>query len=162
MAESTHEQIAQALKTRLETITTDSPKVLRCRDWPSAAVAERELTIYLKANPYTSTEGTSGDANGGFAEERASFSILIVKLYERSSNNAEDEEQRSEDLAPTVISRCIRDVVKALLSEVTLGGLAWNVADGQIEIDPDFRISGACLSAELTFSVKYHYKVSTA
>lgn len=162
MAESTHEQVAAAIKARLQTIVTDSPKVLRCRHWPASFAVERDLTIYLKAEPYTCAEGTTGDANGGFANEAAPFSILAVKKYERSTTDPEAEDESSEDIGATVISRTIRDVIKALLSNVTLNGLVWNVADGQIEVDPTFDISGAFLAAEIRFSAKYDYKVSAA
>lgn len=160
MAEPVHEQISAAIRTRLLTIVADGgatywytpDAVVRCLEWLSSYDVSKEHMLFIKPEPDSVSEATTGTFQG-----LAPFSVLIVKKDERASRHPFDEEKSEEPIAATVISRAVADVRAALLSEVTLGGLAWNVADGEITADYSYQIGGAWLSAVLAFSVKYDY-----
>jgi hypothetical protein len=160
VAEPVHEQISAALRTRLLAIVEDGgatywytpDAVVRCLEWLSSYDVSKEHMLFIKPEPDTVSEATTGTFQGS-----APFSVLIVRKDERASRHPFDEERSEEPIAATVISRAVADVRAALLSEVTLGGLAWNVADGAIEADYSFQIGGAWLAALLTFTVKYDY-----
>lgn len=159
MAESAHEQISEALKARLLTIIEDGgttywytpDAVVRCLEFMGSYVdVSKEHMLFLKPENDQVSEGATGRVNG-----LAPFSLLIVRKDERASRHPLDSV--SDPIAATVIGRCVADVRAALLSEVTLGGLAWNIADGAIEADYSFQVGGAWVSALVTFTVKYDY-----
>lgn len=159
MVEPTHERISAAIRTRLLTIVADGTSywytpdaVVRCLEWLSSYDVSKDHMLFIKPEPDTVSEGTTGTIQG-----LAPFSVLIVRADERASRHPFDEEQSSDPIAATVIARSVADVRKALLSEVTLGGIAWNVADGEITADYSYQIGGAWLSALVTFTVRYDY-----
>jgi len=160
MAEPVHEQISAAIRTRLLTIVADGgttywytpDAVVRCLEFLSSYDVSKEHMLFIRADPFDVSEGTTGTIHG-----TAPFSVLIVRADERASRHPFDEEASDEPIAAKVITRAINDVCKALLSDVTLGGLAWNVADGTIACDPSYQVGGAWLSALVTFTVRYDY-----
>lgn len=165
MAEPLHEQISAAIRTRLLTIEADGgatywytpDAVVRCLEWLSSYDVSKDHMLFVRPDSDSLSEGTTSSATQYNAKGSAPFSVLIVRKDERSSRHPFDEEKSSDPIAATVISRAVEDVRVALLSEVTLGGLAWNVADGSIEADYSFQVGGAWLSAVVTFTVAYDY-----
>lgn len=163
MAEPVHEQIAAAIRTRLLTIVGDGgttywytpDAVVRCLEWLSSYDVSKEHMLFIRPEPDNVSEGTTGTVNGS-----APFSVLIVRKDERASRHPFDEEQSDDPIAATVISRAVADVRAALLSDPTLGGVAWNVADGTIDADYSYQIGGAWLSAVVSFTVRYDYSVA--
>jgi len=161
VAESQHEQISAAIKTRLDTITSDSgttywytpDRVVRCLDFAGNWLdSSYTLLHFLKPEPYTVAESSTGRRVKG----EAAFSLLIARKDERATLNPFDDESESA-IGATVIARCINDAVRVLLLEPTLGGGAWNVAKGEINVDPSYRVEGPWLCALLTFTVEFDY-----
>lgn len=161
MAEPVHEQISAAIRTRLLTIVEDGgttywytpDAVVRCLEWlPSYDVSMKHM-IFIKPEPDEVRELATGKQ----LEGEAPFSVLIVRNDERASKWPWDEEKSEDPISATVINRCVADVRAALFSEVTLGGLAWNLAVGPITADYSYQIGGAWLSAVLQFTVRYSY-----
>jgi hypothetical protein len=126
--------------------------VVRCLEFLSTYDVSKEHMLFVRPDPDSVSEATTGTIQG-----TAPFSVLIVRADERASRHPFDEEQSSDPIAATVIARAVADVRAALLSEVTLGGIAWNVADGEITADYSYQIGGAWLSALVTFTVRYDY-----
>lgn len=166
MVEPVHEQISAAIRTRLLTIVADGgttywytpDAVVRCLEWLSSYDVSKGHMLFIKPEPLDKvSEGTTASATQYNAKGLAPFSVLIVKKDERASRHPFDEEQSSDPIAATVISRAVEDVRVALLSEVTLGGLVWNVADDGIDADHSYQVGGAWLSALVTFTVRYDY-----
>jgi len=160
VAEPVHEQISAAIRTRLLTIVADGgatywytpDAVVRCLEWLSSYDVSKNHMLFIKPEPDSVSEATTGTIQG-----TAPFSVLIVRADERASRHPFDEEQSADPIAATVIARAVADVRAALLSEVTLGGIAWNVADGTIDADYSYQVGGAWLSALVTFTVRYDY-----
>ena len=160
MAETLHEQISAALQTRLEEITCDggettwySPDmVYRVLEFSAADLDDSQThLLFLRPDNDIVREGATSRVEG-----EATFTILIAKKDARSSKSPIAEAVDDEPIAATVIGRCVGDVRAALLSEVTLGGLAWNVADGEISADYSFPVE-QWLCATVSFTVLYDY-----
>ena len=160
MAESIHEQISAALQTRLRTIAEDQgttywytpDKVFRVLEFSGADLDDSyEHLLFLRPDSDTIREGATSRVEGD-----APFTVLIAKRDERTSKRPEAEEQDESPIAATVIGRCVADVRAALLSEVTLGALAWNVMQGASEADFSYAVDG-WLCATVTFTVRYDY-----
>jgi len=158
--ESIHEQISAALQTRLRTIAEDQgttywytpDKVLRVIEFSGADLDDSyEHLLFLRADPYKISEGATSRVDG-----EAPFTVLIAKRDARTSQKPQDEENDEQPIGPTVVSRIVEDVHVALLSEVTLGALAWNVMHGSFDVDPSYFVDG-WLCATVTFTVRYDY-----
>lgn len=160
MAESIHEQISAALQTRLRTIAEDQgttywytpDKVFRVLEFSGADLDDSfEHLLFIRPDEDTIREGATSRVEGD-----ARFTVLIAKKDQRASKSPLDEEKDEGPIAATVIGRCIADVRAALLSEVTLGALAWNVMQGSSEAEFSDPVDG-WLVAKVSFTVRYDY-----
>lgn len=160
MAESLHEQISAALQARLKTIESDGgdtywytpDAVYRVLEFTGADLDDsRDLTLFLRPDEDTITEGATTRVEG-----IAPFTVLIAHRDLRASKSPGVEESDEAPTGATIIGRCVADVRAALISEVTLGGLAWNVINGASTADYSYAVEG-WLCATVTFSVKYDY-----
>jgi hypothetical protein len=168
MAESKHHQIAEALKARFEAISGDGgatywytpDRVARCTVWDRLlADPTAGAVLYgIRAGRETHREESTGDAvsGGGLAAE-AEFFVLMLR-----QTNAVDENPLGPDsgVKAREQDRMVRDFLRALWLDVTLGGLANNIADGSVEVDRDVDVEGwACVEAR--FTVLYSYFART-
>jgi hypothetical protein len=159
VAESKHEQIAAALKTLFEGIVDDAGAtywyapdlVARVTFWPDEQGLDRNYqTVYLlrPGDETITEEGTSG-----WAGAEAEFFVIVARQHNAPTESPILEQE------PTrwqVANRLIRDAVRRLLSDVTLGGLTRNVALGSLVIDRDRYLPNWAI-AELRFVVSYDF-----
>ncbi len=160
MAEPLHEQISAALQARLRTIAADNgtsywytpDRVFRVLEFQGSDLDDSfEHLLFLRPDDDQISEGTTGTIEG-----EANFTVLIAKKDTRGAKAAQSEESDGSPIAATVISRCVADIRRVLLSEVTLGGLAWNVMGGECTADYSWPVEG-WLCATVTFGVQYDY-----
>lgn len=160
--ESRHGQIAEALKARLAAIVEDQGltswytpnRVVRVQAY-DALIADPSIgMVYaIRAGEERHREETTG---GGMAAE-AEFFVLMLRPTEAADDNpfGADESRK-----PIEQDRMVRDFLRALFLDVTLGGLASNVADGSLIIDRDMAVEGWAV-AEARFTVIYSYPAAT-
>ena len=163
MAESKHHQIAEALKARFTAIVTDGgttywytpAKVVRVQAWDRLIADPSVEQVYaLRAGEERHTEESTGDAaSGGGVKAEAEFFVLLLR-----PSLAADENPFGADAStkPTEQDRMVRDFLRALWLDVTLGGLVENVVDGSLVIDRDVDVEGWAV-AEARFTVVYSY-----
>ena len=160
MAESLHEQISEALQTRLKAIAADNgttywytpDAVYRVLEFSGADLDDSlDLILFLRPDNDIVREGATTRVEG-----EATFTVLIAARDMRASKSPTTDDEGTDPPGPTIIGRCVADVRAALLSEVTLGSLAWNVARGEIEADYSFAVE-KWLCATVTFTVAYDY-----
>ena len=160
MAEPIREQIGAAIQARLRTIAADNgttywytpDRVFRVLEVDGSDLDDSfEYLLFLRADPDQVREGTTGTIEGS-----APYTVWVAKKDARSSKAAQTEEADGSPIAVTVIERCVADVRRVLLSEVTLGGLAWNVIDGESSAEFSRPVEG-WLCATVTFGVQYDY-----
>lgn len=164
MAESLHEQISAALKTRLESIHEDGgatywytpDKVYRVLEFMAADLDDSlDHLLFIRPDTDTIREGATTRIEG-----EAEFTVWICRKDPRGSMSPVTEAQDAQPIAATVIGRCVADVRAALLSDVTLTtnnvALAWNVMKGSSAADFSVAVEG-WLCATVTFTVAYDY-----
>lgn len=163
MAESVHEQISAALQELLQSIESDGgdsywytpDAVHRVLEFTGADLDDsQDILLFLRPDNDLIREGSTSQVEG-----EADFTVLIAKKDERASKAPSSEESNEEPIAATVIGRCVADVRAALLSDVTLGGIAWNVINGSSSADYSYAVEG-WLCATVTFTVAYDYSVA--
>lgn len=157
MAESIHYQIAEALKARLAAITGDlgatywytPDRVVRVQTYDRLVADPTVGMVYaLRAGEERHREEAT-QVVGAEAE----FFCLMLRPTEAADDAPfgadESTKAREQD-------RMVRDFLKALWGDVTLGGLANNVVDGSLFVDRDVDVEGwACVEAR--FAVSYSY-----
>lgn len=169
MAESIHYQISQALVAALDAIAGDGgstywytpSRVVRVSVWDRLiADASHEHILGLRAGEETHTEESTGTtATGGGMLATAEFYLLMLRREEADTGDPFDKPTTPREL---VVDRMVRDCVRALLGgDVTLGGLAINIADGSLIVDRDIAVEGAWAVAEARFAVQYSYMSKT-
>jgi hypothetical protein len=164
VAESLHEQISAALKTRLESIEEDGgttywytpDKVYRTLEFMAADLDDSlDYLLFLRPDNDNIRESTNFHIRG-----EAPFTVWIAKKDDRAGKSPLTEEQDEQPIAATVIGRCVADVRAVLLTDVTLTtdnvALAWNVMSGTSEADYSQPVEG-WLCATVTFTVAYDY-----
>lgn len=167
MAESKHNQIADALKARLVAITGDGGTTY----WYTPAVVARVqaydrlladptvgMVYALRAGSEEHLEESTGDAvSGGGMAATAEWFVLMLR-----PTAAADDNPFGADASTKAIEqdRMIRDFLRALLLDVTLGGLAYNVVSGSLVVDRDMEVEGWAI-AEARFRVAYGYRART-
>ena len=168
MAESIHNQIIAALVTRLEALEEDGGST--CWYTPNRVVVvnsyERLLAdptikhIYaLRPAEETHEEHHTGSsAAGGGLRAIAEFYLLMMRRDEREAMNPFEE---ATPTRATIVDRIVRDVLRALFLDVTLGGLAINIVQGSLVIDRDLDIEGKWAVAEARFGIDYEYLAGT-
>lgn len=162
MAESKHHQIAEALKARLAAIVGDGGTTY----WYTPARAVRvQAYDRLVADPSigqvyavrAGEERHTEAGTGGLLGVEAEFWVLILRQTEAADDQpfGADESTKA-----TEQDRMVRDFLRALWLDVTLGGLVENVVDGSLVIDRDVDVElWAC--AEARFTVRYTYQALT-
>jgi hypothetical protein len=167
VAESLHHQIAEALKARFAAIVGDngttywySPdRVVRVQAWDRLIADPTVGCVYgLRAGEERHREeGTGAPSSGGQVGAEAEFWVLMLR-----PTAAVDESPFGEDASvkATEQDRMVRDFLRALWLDVTLGGLASNVADGSLVIDRDVDVEGWAV-VEARFTVLYSYPART-
>lgn len=154
-AESTTEQIAAALETRLAGIEAGATywytpeKVARCAYFDEAWLSGLEGPVYL----IRPGEEQIAEANTGQMRTDTEFFVLVAVQDENATSNPFTIQEAGATSQATLVNRCVRDVIVSLMSDVQLGGLALNVFENPADVTRDFFISGRWLCAEIRFTV---------
>lgn len=168
MAESRHSQIVEALRTRLAAIVGDGgstywytpARVVRAQVYDRLLADDSVGTpIYaLRAGEETHEEESTGDAvSGGGIRARAEVFVLLMARTQAADDSPFGFDGETKALEQ---DRMIRDVLKKLWQDVTLGGLATNLSDGQLVVDREVDVEGwACV--EVRLAVVYSYLAGT-
>lgn len=158
MAEAIAYQIASALKTAFESIvedagvkywyTPDAVEVCALTQtlWTSP---EKGRTIYV-LDPRDAAVTERGESAENI-KTRLAFRLVVARDLELASTN------------PWVIaaarfleeSRMVRDATRAILLDVTLGGIAYNTIAETMEVDYGLEMPGSWAAAALSFEVEY-------
>lgn len=167
MAESRHWQISAALISALEAIEGDNgatywyePSRVVREAFSERLMADASLThiLALRAQEESHSEQSTGSsATGGVVGAVAEFTLLMLRRDERATDPFDEA-------SPTrgqIVDRMVRDVLRAIWSDVTLGGLASNIVAGSLVIDRDVAVEGPWAVAEMRFSVEYDYLALT-
>ena len=173
MAESKHNQIAEAIKARLEGIVGNDgatywytpAAVVRVQSYdrllidPSVMLPEDAKAIYaLRAGEERHREESTGDAtSGGIVAAEAEFFVLMYRLTAGSDDKPYGPDGSTKALEQ---NRMVRDFLRALWLDVTLGGLATNIVDGSLLVDRDTDVEKWAV-AEARFTVAYTYAART-
>lgn len=165
--ESKHNQIADALKARFAAIVADGGATYF---YTPAQVARVQAYDRLLADPTVGQvyalrageerhreESTGGAVTGGIVAAEAEFFVLLLR-----PTAAVDDNPFGADASTKAIEqdRMVRDFLRALFLDVTLGGLASNIVDGSLIVDRDMEIEGWAV-AEARFTVLYTYPSRT-
>lgn len=163
MAESIHHQIAEALKTRLSAIVGDGgttywytpDRVVRVQSYDRLIADPTVGMVYaIRAGEERHREeGTGGPTTGGQVGAEAEFFVLMLRPSDASDDNPFGADESTK---PIEQGRMVRDFLRALWLDVTLGGLALNISDGSLMIDRDVDVEGWAV-AEARFTVLYTY-----
>jgi hypothetical protein len=157
MSESLHYQIAEALKARLASIVGDNgatywytpDRVVRVQSYDRALADTSLGMIYAIV---AGEEQHREEATQVIAAE-AEFIVLMLRPTQAADDAPfgvdESTKAREQD-------RMVRDFLKALWSDVTLGGLANNVVDGSLIVDRAVDVDGWAV-VEARFAVSYSY-----
>ena len=159
MSESIHEQIAAALVTSLEGIVGDGgttywytpSTVKRVTFFPEEQNLDLSYDVIYLLRPGDEDiveEETSQGCRG-----QAEFFLVVAYRHQVATENPFLEE------APTrwtIANRLVRDAVKCLLTDVTLGGLVINILTTSLSVDRD-RYLPSWVIAELRFVVEYPF-----
>lgn len=168
MAESIHWQIVEAIRAKLAAIAGDGgatywytpTHVLRVSSWERMlADSSLEQILALRAQEEThGEEGTGSLSTGGSVRTRAELTLLMLRRDERDTTNPFEEASPTRE---QIVDRMVRDVLRALWDDVTLGGLAINVVAGSFIVDRDVAVEGKWAVAEARFAVDYDYLAKT-
>ena len=169
MAESIHDQIANALREGLAAIRADAGTTYHFTpdlvdlvtiypDTPDD-FAGRDVVYLLRAGEEEHTEAESGDSSTGIGMVgKAEFFLMLCKLFGPSGEQPGDQPDPSR---PRVVNRMVRDALRYLLADVQLGGLAENIIDGSLFVNREMMDAGKQWAmAELRFVVRYSYLAS--
>ena len=160
VTESRHEQIAEAIIAALSTIVAGTDyhyapdRIVRTTFFTEAPFDPSlgEGVYFLRPGDEEIKEESTGSQLG-----EAEFFLVVARRHQVATENPYQEE------APTrwqVCNRMIRDVLKKLFSDVTLGGLAINIITDSLVIDRARYMSGWAV-AELRFVVQYSFLVGS-
>jgi hypothetical protein len=168
MAESIHWQIAEVIRSRLEAIAGDDGTTY----WytPDRAVYTlafenvladttlKQVFIVMAGEERQSEEATGSASTGGVVRSLSEFFVLMLRRDPRATTNAYREGDPTRE---RVVSRMVRDFVRAMWLDVTLGGLAINIARESLVIDRNMVIEGPWAVAEARFDVDYDFLALT-
>jgi hypothetical protein len=163
MPESLVEQIVAAIKTDLEAIAGDygttywyTPDiVVRVDEYQNAHLKDVYDTIYLLRE--TGNERTAAIA--AFGEVGAAFEVFVMVLLKDDRNADERDPFDASTLSGTLRNRMIRDVIKKLEGNRTLGGLAFDVEYSGV--GRDFQEPEGWIVGEVAFEVSYIHALGT-
>jgi len=155
MSESVHEQIAAALVSALSGIVGNNgttywytPSAVRRVVWFDEQYLDSTLSvIYLLRPGIERIEETASQQITGNAE----FFLVVARKHMKAT---EDPLREPAPTRWTVADRMVRDVVKKLLVDPTLGGLCDNVFAESVTVDRDMYLDNWAL-AELRFAAEY-------
>jgi hypothetical protein len=156
MAESVHEQIAAELQTKFAAILSDDgtaywytpDSVKRVAFFPDSTALDTSQEVIYLLRP--GDEQITEEETGGGCRGEAEFFLVVARQHQAPTENPWLEE------APTrwtVANRLVRDAIRALLADVTLGTLVVNVVADSVSID--------WALAELRFVVEYQFQAAT-
>jgi hypothetical protein len=155
--ESRHEQIAAALKATLAAIAADgvnfwyTPSQVQRTVIFEDAWLDSSLDYIILIRPAEERHIEEATRTiDGFME----IYLLVLKRFTPATENPYTED------APTrwtIVDRCTRDILKKLLADVTLGGLAINLFSEGCIVDRE-RFIGGWATQESRFSVHYRYR----
>ena len=168
MAESRHHQILAALQARFEGIVSDQgvtywyapDRVVRVTvyDRLLADPSVGDVVFALRAGEERHSEESTGDGtNGGYVAAEAEVWALLLRRTASADENpyGSDGTTKADEQ-----DRIVRDFLRALWLDVTLGGLCNNIVSGSLVVDRDVDVEGwAC--AEARFTVLYSYPART-
>lgn len=137
---SSRQEIVDAIKARLQTIQAangyDTDLGLHVFEWKVTAFSDSELPGVC----FRDTEQTVAELTGGFRN----VSLTVELILGAASGAA----------TPSIVRQGIGDVVRAIDSDPTWGGLAWDTAiqSDEMFMDHDGKLTGL---AKVTAVVKY-------
>jgi hypothetical protein len=163
MPESLVEQIVAAIKTDIEAISEDNGTnywytpdiVVRVDEYHSAHLKEAFDIIYLLRE--TGDERVSNIA--AFGEVGGIFELFVMVMQKDSRNADERDPFDATTFSGTIRNRMIRDVVKKLEGNHTLGGLAYNAEYRGIA--RDFQEPTGWIIGEIALDVTYTHDMET-
>ncbi len=145
MAESIAEQIAAALQAKLATIVGDAgvtywytPAYVARTPGVGKGLIDEALVTADKPALYAVIPDEEEHVEDASQMMRAGQKIYLF-LAVRYQPTSELPYAQSAPIRWTVQNRMVRDVMKKLLSDVTLGGLVLNLFDGRILVDRSAR-----------------------
>jgi hypothetical protein len=158
MAEAIPKQIADALKATFVAIVADGgvtywykpDTVVVCALtdtlWSSAAKGK---TVYVvdPSDGFLTERGQSAEMVLG----RLTIRLVVAKDLELASMNPWDLAGARFDEE----SRLVRDATRAILVDVTLGGIAYNTLAETLTVDYGLKMPGSWCAAALEFEVEY-------
>jgi hypothetical protein len=161
MAESIHHAIGEALKARLAALTGDNgaaywytpDRVVRVQAYDRLVADPTVGMVYaIRAGEERHREEATQTV---MAE--AEWWVLMLRPTEAADDSpfGADESTKA-----TEQDRMARDFLKALWTDVTLGGLALNVVDGSLYVDRDMDVEGWAV-VEARLSILYSYPKAT-
>jgi hypothetical protein len=161
---STHEQIAAAYKTLLGAIAADDAnynytpsQVVRVRWWNRQWLSpeRKPLLIFIRPGQELHRE----HATEQWRAEMEVF-LLVCSYDSRGSNNDPFKESGQEiESGWQVENKAVRDVLKKLIVDPTLGGLAENIVEGSLIVDRAQFVDGWDVT-EIRFVTSYTYHKS--
>ena len=105
-----------------------------------------------------SEEATGSASTGGTIRALAEFFLLMLRKNESPATNPFEEADPTRE---KIVARMARDVERTLWSDVTLGGLAINIAADTLIIERSMAVEGPWAVAEARFEVDYDYLALT-
>jgi hypothetical protein len=161
--ESVHEQIAAALQASLEGVLSDGgttywytpDSVRRVAFFPDATALDTSMDVIYLLRP--GVEDITEEGTGGACQGQAEFFLVVAKQHNVPTENPWLE---TEPTRWTVANRLIRDALRKLLADPTIGGAAINVVADSISVDRDRFLQNWAL-AEIRFAVVYAFQAAT-
>lgn len=161
MAESLVERISAAIKTDLEGITGDSGTTYWYTPGKVIRVDYTESRVVFKTgygNPVYMVSDTGDDGPGAvaeFGETGRTLGVFVLCAYQ--DDRGERDPYEASTLAGTIRNRMIRDVVKKIELDSTLGGLAFDVV--YRDVKRDFEEPIGWILGEVYFEVTYEHTI---
>ncbi len=163
MAESLVEQIVAAIKTDIEAIAGDNGTnywytpdiVVRVDEYRNSHLKEAWDIIYLLRE--TGDERITPYA--AFGEVSAIVEMFVMVMQKDTRNADERDPFDATTFSGTIRNRMIRDVVKKIEGNHTMGGLAYNVEYRGIA--RDFEEPEGWIIGEIAFDVTYTHNMET-
>lgn len=163
MAESKHWQIAEALRTTLAEIVGDAgatywytpDAVVICDVWDGVA----DPSVGAEVMAIRPGEESHSEETPGTLRATAEFFVLLLR---KTTATDPSPYQSDGGLRLKEKNRVIRDFLRALWEDVTLGGLVDNVNADSLYVNRDMGVDGdQWVAAEARFTVTYSYPKET-
>lgn len=161
VAASKHEQIAAALVSAFSSIVADGEDynftpahVIRVRWWNRKWLTDEKRPLIIFVRP-------GQEAHREYATEQAAADmellLLVCSKDARGSENDAFKEAAGSESGWQVENKAVRDVLRKIWEDVTLGGLADNLVRDSLIVDRAQAVAGWDVT-EIRFVISYHYQ----